>query len=136
MIGITGWSNENEKLYKEIQKAKNNFVFTGYLSRKDIEQFILHANALIMPSRYEGFGMPLSLARELGTKVITCQNSSLPEAAGFDATYVPVDSPDSMAIARGHHVSSRYSSKGKNLSLNDVLLELLACSFAFFCLNG
>ncbi len=116
MIGVSGWSNENEKLYKEIQNAKNHFVFPGYLSRNDIEQFILQSNALIMPSRYEGFGMPLSLAQELGKKIITCKNSSLPEAAGFDCTYTPVDSPDSLAIAIGNHVFRENPEKRNNHS--------------------
>ncbi len=118
LVGAAGWSQEDEMLYKEIEDTKENFVFPGYLPRAEVEQLIRHANALIMPSRYEGFGMPLSLASVLGTKVITCDNSSLPEAAGFDATYVPLDSPDTMALALGQHSSTQYSSKGNEISLH------------------
>ena len=117
LIGASGWSQEDKMLSQEIEDTNENFVFPGYLPRAEVEQLIRHANALIMPSSYEGFGMPLSLARELGTKVITCQNSSLPEAAGFDATYVPLDSPDTMALTMGHHASIHYSSKEKKISL-------------------
>ena len=118
LIGASGWSNEDEILSKKIQDKQDYFILPGYLPRAEVEQLIRHANALIMPSRYEGFGMPLSLARELGTKVITCLNSSLPEAAGFDATYVPVDSPDTLALALGQHASSQDSCKGKSISLD------------------
>jgi len=118
LVGAAGWSQEDEMLYKEIEDTKENFVFPGYLPRAEVEQLIRHANALIMPSSYEGFGMPLSLASVLGTKVITCDNSSLPEAAGFDATFVPLDSPDTMALALGQHSSTQYSSKGNEISLH------------------
>ena len=111
LIGASGWSQEDERLTKEIEAAHEHFVFPGYLPSAEVEQLIRHANALIMPSRYEGFGMPLSLARVLGTKVITCQNSSLPEAAGLEATYVPLDSLDSMALALRLHSSTQDSSK-------------------------
>ena len=117
LIGASGWSNEDKILSKKIQDKQEYFILPGYLPRAEIEQLIRHANALIMPSRYEGFGMPLSLARELGTKVITCHNSSLPEAAGFDATYVPVDSPDTLALALAQHAYNQDSFKGKPISL-------------------
>ncbi|MBT3716506.1 MAG: glycosyltransferase, partial [Deltaproteobacteria bacterium] len=116
LIGASGWSNEDENLSKKIRDKQEYFVFPGYLPRAEVEQLIRHANVLIMPSSYEGFGMPLSWARELGTKVITCNNSSLPEAAGFDATYVPLDSPDTMALAMGQHSSSQNYFKGKEIS--------------------
>ena len=105
LIGSSGWNKEDERLAKEIDSAQGHFVFTGYLPSAEVEQLIRHANALIMPSRYEGFGLPLSLSRVLGTKVITCHNSSLPEAAGFEETYVPMNSPDSMALAMRQHAS-------------------------------
>ena len=142
LIGASGWSQEDELLSKEIEDTHENFVFPGYLPRAEVEQLIRHANALIMPSRYEGFGMPLSLASVLGTKVITCHNSSLPEAAGFDATYVPLDSPDTMALALGQHASTQYSFKGKEISLHasnkeirkewQKVLERWADTFASF----
>ena len=124
MVGASGWSLEDKILSKEIEDANEHFVFPGYLPRAEVEQLIHHAKALIMPSRYEGFGMPLSLARELGTKVITCHNSSLPEAAGIDASFVPMDSPDTLALAMVQHASTQDSSKGKRISLHTSNKEI------------
>ena len=41
-----------------------------------------------IPSRYEGFGLPIFEAQKCGCPVITCRNSSLAEVAGEAAIYV------------------------------------------------
>lgn len=46
------------------------------------------AIALIYPSQYEGFGLPILEAHACGCPVITCRNSSLPEVAGEAALFV------------------------------------------------
>lgn len=46
------------------------------------------ALALVYPSRYEGFGLPILEAQRCDCPVITCRNSSLPEVAGDAALFV------------------------------------------------
>lgn len=57
-----------------------------------------HATALVYPSLYEGFGLPVLEAMQLGCPVITSPNSSLPEVAGEAAVYV--DPRDAAALAK------------------------------------
>ncbi len=57
------------------------------------------AIALVYPSKYEGFGLPILEAITCGCPVITCPNSSLPEVAGEAALYVKDDDVDGLVDA-------------------------------------
>jgi glycosyltransferase involved in cell wall biosynthesis len=57
------------------------------------------ARAVVYPSLYEGFGLPVLEALACGAPVLTANSSSLPEVAGSAAILVdPLDTP---AIAAG-----------------------------------
>ena len=57
------------------------------------------AAAMIFPSLYEGFGLPILETMSCGTPVITARNSSLPEVAGDAARYVDPVEVDSIVEA-------------------------------------
>lgn len=60
---------------------KPNLVQTGYLQTPDLAAIFRHAHAFMMPSLYEGFGLPLVEAMSCGCPVITSDRGSLPEVA-------------------------------------------------------
>jgi len=68
-------------------------------SDEELKELYSHAIALIYPSRYEGFGLPVLEAMACGCPVITTSASSLPEVGGQACIYVDPD--DSRQIADG-----------------------------------
>ena len=66
----------------------------------DAERDLLYrrAEALLFPSLYEGFGLPVLEAMRQGLPVVATRTSSLPEVGGEAVLYVP-DARDSAALA-------------------------------------
>lgn len=71
-----------DELLQQFVLDSARIVFTGYLSRKDLNLLYNGAIALVFPSLYEGFGIPVLEAMGAGTAVITSKTTSLPEVAG------------------------------------------------------
>src|SRR5439155_6539698 len=74
-------------------------VFPGYLSPEELQALLDQSAALIYPSLYEGFGMPVLEAMARGKPVLCSKVTSLPEVALDAATYF--DPTDRNDIARG-----------------------------------
>jgi alpha-1,3-rhamnosyl/mannosyltransferase len=71
----------------------------GFVSDADLAVLYRNAAALVMPSTYEGFGLPVLEAMRAGTPVICARSSSLPEVAGDAALWVKPDDAADLASA-------------------------------------
>jgi glycosyltransferase involved in cell wall biosynthesis/predicted O-methyltransferase YrrM len=79
--------------------TSGSVVYMLQLSDEELATAYSGAVALVYPSRYEGFGMPVIEAMACGCPVITCPNASIPEVAGDAAIYVNDDDMDELANA-------------------------------------
>ncbi|YAF95883.1 MAG: FkbM family methyltransferase [Nodularia sp. CChRGM 3473] len=79
--------------------TSGSVVHTLQLSDEELAIAYSGAMALVYPSKYEGFGMPIIEAMACGCPVITCPNASIPEVAGEAALYVNDDNVDELANA-------------------------------------
>lgn len=69
----------------------------GFLPHEDLPALLRGATGLLMPSRYEGFGLPILDAFACGVPVLTSLVSSMPEVAGNAAVYCIPEDPHSIA---------------------------------------
>ncbi len=72
--------------------------FTGDIGDEDLAALYRGAMALVFPSLYEGFGLPVIEAMACGTPVITSASSALAEVSG-DGNAILVDPTDALSIA-------------------------------------
>lgn len=63
-------------------QGKRGVIFAGHVTKKELRRLYNSALALVYPSLYEGFGLPILEAFACGCPVVTSNVSSLPEVAG------------------------------------------------------
>jgi glycosyltransferase involved in cell wall biosynthesis len=71
----------------------------GFVSDADLAALYRTAAALVQPSTYEGFGLPVLEAMRLGAPVICARASSLPEVAGDAAAWFDPADDEGLAAA-------------------------------------
>ena len=76
---------------------KDRVQFLGRVSEGDLPKLYRGGLALIFPSLYEGFGLPVIESMACGTPVLTSTISSLPEVSGGAALLVDPKSVDEIA---------------------------------------
>jgi hypothetical protein len=87
---FTGWPGKNaNKIIEDIKRMKlcDWVVYVGYVSKEEYEILMAEAFALIFPSLYEGFGIPVLEAMSVGVPVLCSNLTALPEVAGNAALY-------------------------------------------------
>lgn len=93
------WTQDIKEIRLLQQSNRDQVHFLGFVSDEDLVALYNVASVFLMPSLYEGFGLPVLEAMSCGCPVITSSKGSLREVAG-DAAY-NVDPSDISGIAEG-----------------------------------
>jgi mannosyltransferase len=97
----------------------------GFIENKNLNQLYNHAAALIYPSSYEGFGLPVLEAMRAGCPVISIDCKAIIEIGG-DALLVSADGdPSEIALLVQKAVSSKRSEIKSNGLKNAALYSTL-----------
>lgn len=99
MVGRKGWTfKEIFEVYENMQ-YKEEVIFTGHVQLDELARITAGASAMLYPSVFEGFGIPLLEAMHCDVPVISSNTSSLPEVAGDAALLVDPHSIDEIVEA-------------------------------------
>jgi glycosyltransferase involved in cell wall biosynthesis len=87
LAGPTGW--KNRALKQRLDEARpHGLVLASYVPDELMPMLYAAADALVFPSLYEGFGMPVLEARSCGARVVTTDIPELREAGDEYVIYV------------------------------------------------
>jgi glycosyltransferase involved in cell wall biosynthesis len=76
------------------------WTYLGRVSDNALAALYRRATALVFPSKYEGFGLPVLEAMSFGCPVICSRSGSIPEVGGDAVCYSDLDAPGFLAAMR------------------------------------
>jgi glycosyltransferase involved in cell wall biosynthesis len=99
-VYFTGSSTPHRAVLDKLARDLGIFEqmhFLGFLTPEELQVVFSAATAMVFPSKFEGFGLPILEAFHAGLPVISSSASTLPEVAGDAAVYFDPDSPAELA---------------------------------------
>jgi len=96
IVGRLAWQTESFMEALRTFKFREDVILTGYIPRFQLTELTGAAYALVYPSLWEGFGLPVLEAMRSGVPVLASGNSAVPELAGTAALYFDPYDPSSI----------------------------------------
>lgn len=97
IVGRRGWQYEEILNAPQKYNVKDRVLFLQNVGDEQLPSLYKNAQFFILPSLYEGFGIPVLEAMNYGCPVIVSNVSSLPEVGGDAALYVDPSSSEDIA---------------------------------------
>ena len=139
----TDYRSTLEKLAKDLGVSEQ-VHFLGFLSPEELQAVFSTATAMIFPSLFEGFGLPILEAFQAGLPVLSSNATTLPEVGQAGALYFDPKSPGDLAtlmktildkpelrrdlITKGTQVLSQYSINDMAASFQNLYERTAALS--------
>ncbi|RMF30651.1 MAG: glycosyltransferase family 1 protein, partial [Chloroflexi bacterium] len=101
LAGGKGWLYEG--FFRKLERFPHREAvrWLGYVPDEDLPALYSAATLCVVPSLYEGFGLPVLEAMACGTPVVCSRSSSLPEVGGAAARYFDPNDVEAMAAVIG-----------------------------------
>lgn len=97
LAGPNGWLSESIFAAVREQAPADGVIFLGEIRPPDLRALYCAADVLVLPSLYEGFGLPAVEAMTCGTPVVVANTGALPEIVGDAGVQVRPDDPGDIA---------------------------------------
>ncbi|MCX6744442.1 MAG: glycosyltransferase family 1 protein [Candidatus Parcubacteria bacterium] len=96
LAGKKGW--KYEPIFEAIKDLNlgDKVIWVGYVHLPEKIFLLSHSYALVFPSLYEGFGLPILEAMNMGVSVVTSNVSSIPEIVIDNAVLIEPDDVESI----------------------------------------
>lgn len=102
LLAVGAKGRKDSKLLEAVRSSGltgEDIRFLGFVPEEDLPVLYSGSCALVFPSLYEGFGLPLVEAMACGVPVVASNTSSIPEVVGDAALLVPPTQPEAFAEA-------------------------------------
>jgi glycosyltransferase involved in cell wall biosynthesis len=119
LVGPLGWLTARDGVARRAAPLGERVVFTGEVDAATRSALYRGADVFALPSRHEGFGLPVLEAMAQGTAVLASDLAVLRDIAGDGAEYAPVGEVDAWAGALGgllHDDGARRALAAKGLA--------------------
>lgn len=118
IAGKKGWLFDEIFELVEEMGLEDCVYFTGFVTDKQLAYLYQNARCLVLPSLYEGFGLPILEAMSFGCPVISSFTASLPEVGGNACLYFDPHSIDDLVekihqLLTNEQLRSELTQKGK-----------------------
>jgi glycosyltransferase involved in cell wall biosynthesis len=100
VVGAEGWGEQPELRVPGVERL-------GFIAHGSLPHWYRGAAAVVYPSRFEGFGMPVVEAMASGAPVVASSHPSLDEACGDAAVRVDPEQPEAIAAGIERALSER-----------------------------
>lgn len=129
--------NQDLVTVNKMSKGDRRIMRLGFIDRKDLIFLYNLASVFIMPSLYEGFGLPVLEAMSCGCPVVTSREGSLKEVGGSAVYYI--DPYDTSSVANGvgevyfnQNLATELSKKGLSQSKKFSLKKMAQQTAQFY----